>query len=61
MSAAKTSKKDNQSKAPRSAAFVKEMREAFGEDQVTVLYVNENGLKLGEPSEDIHNRNARAA
>jgi hypothetical protein len=26
------------------------MREAFGADQVTVLYVEENDFKLGEPS-----------
>lgn len=46
MSAAKTS---NQAKAPQCAAFVEAMREVFGED-VKVLYVEENGFKLGEPS-----------
>ena len=44
MSKAKSS---NQAKAPQCAAFVEAMREVFGE--VKVLYVNENGLTLGEP------------
>jgi hypothetical protein len=44
MSAAKTS---NHSKAPESAAFVEKMREVFG--PVTVLYVKENDVLLGEP------------
>lgn len=34
--------------APKSAEFVKAMREAFGEIKVT--YVSENGLEIGEPS-----------
>ena len=45
MNAAKIS---NQKRAPLCAAFVEAMREAFGRDQVTVLYVEENGFKLGE-------------
>ena len=48
MSKAKTS---NWAKAPQSAQFVKEMREVFGDD-VKVLYVEENGLQLGEPVAD---------
>lgn len=40
----------NHAKAPICAAFVALMREVFGADQVVVLYVEENGLKLGEPS-----------
>lgn len=48
MSMVKTS---NQAKAPQCAAFVEAMREAFGADQVTVLYVEENDFKLGESSE----------
>jgi hypothetical protein len=47
MSQAKTS---NHAKAPQAAAFVNAMREVFGE--VTVLYVNENGFKLGEKQPD---------
>jgi hypothetical protein len=46
MSAAKTS---NQDRAPICAAFVEAMREVFGE--VKVLYVQENGLNLGEPTD----------
>lgn len=37
---------ENQSKAPLCAAFVKAMREFFGE--VTVLSVSEGDVKLGE-------------
>jgi hypothetical protein len=44
--ASKTSK--NHEKAPKSAEFVKQMREAFGADQVIVLYVEEGEVKLGE-------------
>jgi hypothetical protein len=44
--ASKTSK--NHEKAPKSAEFVKQMREVFGADQVTVLYVEEGEVKLGE-------------
>lgn len=41
---------ENHDKAPQSAAFVKAMREAFGE--VTVLYVKEKELTLGVPSDE---------
>jgi hypothetical protein len=41
---ASTSK--NHEKAPMCAEFVKAMREAFG--QITVLYVEEGDVKLGE-------------
>lgn len=43
---ASTSK--NHERAPKCAAFVKAMREEFGADQVTVLYVEEGEVKLGE-------------
>jgi hypothetical protein len=46
---ASTSK--NHEKAPISAAFVKQMREVFGE--VTVLCVRENDVVLGEQEESI--------
>lgn len=38
--------RSNHDRAPVSAAFVKAMREVFGE--VKVIYVKENGLILGE-------------
>jgi hypothetical protein len=41
----------NHEKAPKSAAFVKSMREVFGE--VTVLYVKEGPVELGEKQESI--------
>jgi len=41
------SKSNNHSKAPQSSVFVKNMREVFGD--VTVLYVKENDLELGDP------------
>lgn len=43
-------KSSNHEKAPLASKFVNAMREAFGE--VTVLYVEENGLTLGRPSDD---------
>jgi hypothetical protein len=43
---ASTSK--NHEQAPVCAAFVKDMREVFGADQVVVLYVEEGEVKLGE-------------
>lgn len=49
-------KTSNHELAPVCAEFVKAMREAFGD--VQVLYVEENGFKLGEPSENIHDRAA---
>jgi hypothetical protein len=36
----------NHEKAPLSAAFVKQMRQVFG--QVSVLYVKEGEVELGE-------------
>lgn len=48
MNQAKTSRKQNHDRAPDSAAFVEAMRRVFGKDQVKVLYVEENGFKLGE-------------
>lgn len=39
---------ENQAKAPICAAFVKQMREAFGVDQVFVLSVKEGDVRLGE-------------
>lgn len=47
----KKSKISNHARAPKCAEFVESMRECFGED-VKVLYVKENGLILGEPSDD---------
>ena len=44
----KTSRKQNHEQAPQSAAFVEAMRKVFGRDQVQVLYVEENGFRLGE-------------
>jgi hypothetical protein len=41
-------KTSNHQRAPICAAFVKEMREAFGEDQVKVLAVSEGDFVLGE-------------
>lgn len=49
MSADKTS---NQAKAPVCAAFVEAMREAFGAENVIVLYVEEGDFKLGERSDN---------
>ena len=49
MSKAKISRKENHKRAPQSAAFVEAMRSVFGE--VKVLYVDENGLKIGETTE----------
>jgi hypothetical protein len=39
---------ENHKKAPKCSAFVKAMREVFGEDQIEVLYVKEGSLELGE-------------
>ena len=43
-------KSSNHAKAPRCAAFVDSMREAFGD--VTVLYVKEKEFILGVPSDE---------
>lgn len=37
----------NQAKAPICAAFVAAMREAFGADEVKVIYVKEGEVELG--------------
>lgn len=42
------SKTSNHEKAPICAAFVKELRELFGEDQVKVLMVSEGEVQLGQ-------------
>lgn len=42
------SKISNQAKAPLCAAFVNEMREVFGADQVFVIFVKEGSLEIGE-------------
>ena len=39
-------KRSNWSRAPLCAAFVKAMREVFGDD-VRVIYVREGGLEMG--------------
>lgn len=39
---------ENRVQAPICAAFVKEMREVFGADQVIVLMVREGDVRLGE-------------
>lgn len=44
------SKTSNHAKAPLSASFVAQMRQEFGD--VTVLYVNEGGVVLGEPQSE---------
>lgn len=44
-------KRSNWERAPICAAFVKEMREVFGED-VKVLYVKEGDFELGERREE---------
>lgn len=37
-------------RAPQSASFVAQMRNVFGNENVSVLYVKENDLLIGEPS-----------
>ena len=44
-----TEKTTNHMKAPKCASFVANMRQVFGNDQVTVTYVSENDVHLGEP------------
>lgn len=41
-------KEEAHAKAPICAAFVKEMREKFGEDQVTVVWVREGEIVKGK-------------
>ena len=40
-------KKTNHAKAPLSAAFVEAMRDAFGAEQISIVYLREGGLKIG--------------
>lgn len=47
-----SAKSSNHAKAPKAAAFVQQMREVFGADQVTVEYVNEGNFRLGHPGEE---------
>lgn len=47
------SKTSNQQKAPLCAEFVKQMREAFGEENVKVLWVREGEVELGEKKEEV--------
>ena len=42
----------NREAMPLSAAFVDDMRAAFGADQVIVRYARENGIERGTPSVD---------
>ena len=42
------SRSKNHEEAPISAAFVKELRAVFGEDEVKVVYVKEGEVELGE-------------
>ena len=46
------SKTSNHMKAPKSAAFVAEMRQVFGAENVEVLYVKEGNVELGEKQPD---------
>ena len=43
-------KTSNWAKAPICAAFVKEMRRVFGDENVTVLWVKEGDFEIGEPA-----------
>jgi hypothetical protein len=43
-------KTSNHMRAPHSASFVAAMRNVFGNENVSVLYVKENDLLIGEPS-----------
>lgn len=42
----------NREKAPICAAFVQAMREAFGAENVQVIYVKEGEVELGQPNQD---------
>lgn len=41
-------KSSNHEKAPICSAWVKQMREVFGEDQVKVIWVKEGDLEIGK-------------
>lgn len=45
-------KSSNHAKAPKSAAFIQELRKVFGEEHVEFRYVREGGLEIGEKSDD---------
>lgn len=45
-------KEENQKRAPICAAFVEEMRKAFGKDQVKVNYVKEGDLEIGAKADE---------
>jgi hypothetical protein len=49
----KNQSRSNQEKAPICAKFVEDMREAFGVENVKVVYVEEGEIKLGEKQESI--------
>ena len=46
-----TESTSNHMKAPKSASFVARMRQAFGAEQITVLYVKEKEVELGQPDQ----------
>lgn len=46
-----TEKTTNHMHAPKSASFVANLRNVFGNDQVKVLYVKEGKVELGEKSQ----------
>ena len=45
-------KEENHKKAPICAEFVQKMREAFGDDQVRVLWVREGAFAKGKKEEE---------
>ena len=47
-----TESTSNHMKAPKCASFVARMRQAFGADQITVLYVKEGEVTLGQPTKE---------
>jgi hypothetical protein len=46
------SKMKNRKDFPECAAFVDDMRNIFGPDQVTVTYVRENGIEKGKRGDE---------
>ncbi len=46
---ARAKSEENRKKMPAVAAFVDEMKAAFGADQVRVTFASENGVQLGTP------------
>ena len=44
-------KTERRERMPICAAFIDELIAAFGRDQVSVLYAEENGLRIGEEKE----------